>query len=86
MQATTWVKRESEQQYKVDLAKGRTLGGAKKGPAGWGSGFGALASSASGKKAPSAWMPKWMQPEPEPEPEPEIVEVSHEEYSRGLPG
>ncbi|CAM9519669.1 unnamed protein product [Laminaria digitata] len=83
-EATTWVKRESEQQYKVDLAKGRTLGGAKKGPAGWGGGFGGLASSASGKKAPSAWMPKWMQPEPEPEPEPEIVEVVPDRRKQAL--
>lgn len=74
LQATTWVKRESEQQYKDDFAAGRTLGGAKKGglPS-WGS-FGS--NLGGDKKAAGKWKPKWMQPEPEPEPEPEIEIVS----------
>lgn len=75
-QATTWVKRESEQKYKADFAAGRTLGGKKVGglPGGWGA-FGGK-SSASGKGASSGWAPSWMKAaEPEPEPEPEVVEA-----------
>lgn len=72
-QATTWVKRESEQKYKADFAAGRTLGGKKAGIGGWGAGFGGARSSANGKGA--SWTPSWMKAaEPEPEPEPVVVE------------
>lgn len=85
-QATTWVKRESEQQYKADFAAGRALRGRKKAggigglPGGWGAAFGGGKSAKkAGGSGAAGWMPSWMkaaEPEPEPEPEPEVVEVS----------
>lgn len=87
-QATTWVKRESEQKYKADFAAGRTLGGKKKVagmpglPGGWGAAFSGLSGSKAGGGAAGkggsagGWLPSWMKAaEPEPEPEPEIVEA-----------
>ncbi|CAM9689553.1 unnamed protein product [Scytosiphon promiscuus] len=84
-EATTWVKRESEQKYKADFAAGRTLGGKKAGlPGGWGNAFGGSKSSA-GKGASSGWAPSWMKAaEPEPEPEPEVVEAEPDRRRQAL--
>lgn len=93
LKATTWVKRESEQQYKADFAAGRTLGGRNKKaggiggalPGGWGAAFSGLSAKTAGTSGSAAsggfggWVPSWMKaPEPEPEPEPEIVEAVSE--------
>eukprot|EP00752_Nemacystus_decipiens_P006252 g5639.t1 len=96
-EATTWVKRESEQKYKADFAAGRTLGGKKKVagmpglPGGWGAAFSGLGGSKAGGGAAGkggsvgGWLPSWMKaPEPEPEPEPEIVEPEPDRGQQAL--
>lgn len=71
------MKRESELQYQGDLAAGRTLGGARKGPSLSLPAWGGLGIKSAQSSEAAGWMPKWLKKEPELAPEPEIV-VRHQ--------
>lgn len=74
VQATTWVKRESEEKYHADVASGRTLGGGRKGLPQWGAALGNRGLGSFTDGSPGQWFPKWMA-KPASEPAPESVAV-----------